>query len=383
MDEGRVVPLLASRTIKGLVSWGARNGVYYFLGNVPSHINHALPLYKVIGGTFIVLSRDAFEYCKRQGVDVVCIDDDSSLFLEFSPDEVGRTVCYLNTHARVVIYYEIYPIAEHLKAKQIMLTHGNSFKDYYIEWRQRYMPYYDLFAGLGPIWKLATEKAGVPSEKIIEVGLARSDEIIKGRRKQWATRRKVASKLGVSKWLKVVSYMPTWWGPTSVNELGKSILRCMPEDYLVIFRPHPSTPQAVIDEYVNLIEEERLNTFYLPEGNEWNLSLNDILISTDVLIGDMSSVVLEALLADIPILIAYGDGDRRQDVKLYDPVMPALRAYASIDMGNVGRVGNMVADAIRLGVNKDVYGESKDAVFYGLEGDNVDKIKTAIRRLMA
>ncbi len=380
MKEDVSEPRFCHKTIRNKYKWGTRNGVFYFLGNVPSHINHALPLYRSIGGTFIVLSEEAFRYCKNFGVDVVCATDNDSLFLEFTDDEVAATINYLNRHASVVIYYEIYPIARSVRAKHIMLTHGNSFKEYYIEWRQRYMPYYDLFAGLGPIWEEATRKAGVPKSNIIEVGLARSDEVLIKRHKRQAKRR-VYRALGISRKKSTVAYMPTWWGPTSVNDTGKEIIRELSEEYLVIFRPHPSTPKEVIDEYTAIIEDEKLNVFYLPEGNDLHISLNDILTAADVFIGDMSSVVLDALLADLPIIIAYGEGTRMQDKAIYTPMLPVITLYPSITHKTVSDINAIIQEAVRTGINPQAYSDTKKALFYGLDGDNVAVIKKVIKNV--
>ena len=244
-------------------------GIYYFLGNVPSHINHALPLYREIGGTFVVLSQEAYDYCKGYGVDVIMVDDNSGLFLQFDTSDVKDTIDYLNDNARVVIYYEIYPIAPLVKAKQIMLTHGNSFKDYYIDWRREFLPAYDYFAGLGPIWEEKTIDAGVDPDKILKVGLARQDDIIMNRGKN--SKAKKIQHAFNRRDKKIITYMPTWWGPTSANEVGKKIVRYISEEYILIFRPHPSTPGELINEYLDVISHDKLNTFYVPQGNSFGL----------------------------------------------------------------------------------------------------------------
>lgn len=353
------------------------NGVFYFLGNVPSHINHALPLYRSLGGTFVVLSQNSLEYCKSYGVDVIMVDDQPNLFLEFEGELVKDTIDFLNKHASVVIYYEIYPIAEHLSALQIMLTHGNSFKDYYIDWRRELMPFYDYFAGLGPLWEKKTIEAGVERDKILKVGLARQDDIVSSRGSDRKTK-KILKAFG-RRGKKVVTYMPTWWGPTSVNDVGLNILRYLSEEYVLIFRPHPSTPSELIDRYIEIIDTEKLNAFYVPEGNQYHLSIDDILSGSDLFIGDMSSVVLEALLAMKPILIAYGSGDRGQEEALYRPIFPALKAHPSITEHNVVKVNELIDAAINQSKSEVNYITSINRVFYGAEGGNVRQIEGFIK----
>ena len=129
---------------------------------------------------------------------------------------------------------------------------------------------------------------------------------------------------------------------------------------------------------MGVINSEKLNTFYVPEGNDFNLSIDDILNGSDLFIGDMSSVVLEALLTMKPILIAYGSGDRGQEEDLYRPIFPALKAYPSITENNVAEINKYIKAALDQPINKEHYTKSINRVFYGAEGGNIQQIKRII-----
>lgn len=381
MGESRITPLFSHRTLHNRHKWGTRQGVYYFLGNIPSHINHALDLYHSIGGTFVTLSEDVFHICERQGLDVICVDDKPELFLEFEDKKLERTIRYLNEHASVLIYYEIYPLAKSITSKQIMLTHGHSFKKYYIEWRQKYMPYYDLLAGLGPGWAEETASAGVAKEKVLKVGLVRSDAVIRDAGKVKGGRR-ISKLLDLDSAKPIITYMPTWWGPTSVHDVGIEILRNIPEKYSFIFRPHPQTPVELICKYQHIIDSEKLNACFVPEGGYKNVQLVDIYRASSAFIGDMSSVMLDALLTNKPLLFAYGNGEYSQEESVYEPIREIRDMYPSITMDNVRKIGSIVEEALNKEVNYPLYRQVQRRVFYGLEGNSKEIITRKIKDLL-
>lgn len=371
-----------ARHIRGHTdTWGARHGVYYFLGNVPSHVSHARPVYEKIGGTFVVTSQVAYDYCARQGVSVIMLDDRPDIFLQFPKSAVMQTISFLNENAAVVLFYDIFSINKYLKVPQVMLSHGNSFKDFYIEWRQEILPFFDYFAGLGPINEQTLVKKGVAPEKILPIGLARSDEIIKNAGR--ITGRKfIAKRLGLDHHKPIISYMPTWWGPTSVNDTGKMILRYMPEDYSFIFRPHPSTPQEVIDEYDRIITTEKLNAVYVPDGRFEGVGINEIYAASSLFIGDMSSVVLDAMLTDKPLLFAFGGGDRAQAESVYAPIHELFTASPHVTGENAPRIAEIVVQVLKKPVKKEVYDSANANVTYGLEGNNAQQIISAVKMIL-
>ena len=175
--------------------------------------------------------------------------------------------------------------------------------------------------------------------------------------------------------------MPTWWGPTSVNDVGKSLIRYISEEFILLFRPHPSTPQEVIDGYKRIIDTEKFNAFYLPEGNEFKLTIDDILIGSDVFIGDMSSVVLEAMLTKKPILIAYGSEDRRQDERLYAPINQVITQQPPITSRNVSAINQIIDDALKNPIDNTLYDTCIGNVFYGTNGDTIDVLIRNIKQL--
>jgi CDP-glycerol glycerophosphotransferase (TagB/SpsB family) len=300
------------------------------------------------------------------------LDDRPDIFLEYSRSEVEETINFLNKNANVVVYYEIFSINEYIKPPQIMLTHGNSFKDYYAGWREGYLKYFKYLAGLGPVWEKNTLLRGGSPEQIIKVGIARTDEMIQHAGS--VKRKAVARRLGLDPKKQIISYMPTWWGPTSVNDTGKQIMRNISEEYSVIFRPHPSTPPELINEYKSIIDTEKLNAVYVPDGAYDGVDIESIYLASSLFIIDMSSVLIDALLTDKPLIFAFGDNDRSQDESVYSPFKSFFNACKHIDSSNAFNVNTAIREALQSPVKDDILQAAKDAVVYDTNGDSVEKI---------
>lgn len=367
-------------TVRSNSKYGQRHGIYYFLGNIPAHLNHAILLYEQLGGTFVVLSEEFYEHCRHLGIPAIMLDNRPKAFLQFPRGQATKTINFLNQNASVVIYFEIFTISKYINVPQVFLSHGNSLKNYFIDWRKDVLPYYTVLAGLGPHWREQILQAGGSPKQVINMGGIRSDRIIKysGRVKG---RRKVAKKLGLTPRKPIVSYMPTWWGPTSVSDLGLSIVRNMSEEYSLIFRPHPQTPQDLIDKYLSVINKEKLNACYVPEENPQGISILQIYEATNLFICDMSSVVLDIILTKKPILFAFGSTGGRQSESSYEPIKEIFDMHESITAQNVRDENEIIQNALSSQMDEELMKLSISRVHYGLEGQNTKDTVELIKAL--
>ena len=379
MDSGTI----AHFTPRGVAhQWGTRNGVYYYLGGVASHLAHALPVYKKIGGTCIVTSRSAYDFCVKSNVAVVMLDDNPELFLQFEKKQVKKTIEYINTHARVVLYYEIFSINEWINVPQIMFAHGVGFKDYYIEWRQEYLKYFTYIAGLGPFWEERILTQGVKKKQLARVGVSRMDTVmnIEGR---VLGRRTLARRLGLDPAKPIISYMPTWWGPTSVNDTGKTIIRMLSERYSLIFRPHPSTPLELIREYEDIIATEKLNTVYFPDGKYKDVSIDDVYRASSAFIIDLSSVSIEAMMTDKPLLFAFGGSDRDQGEAIYDPIKNFYDMCEHITKDNAYLITESIERALRTKMDIASLNEAKALFTYDIRGTATEQTVELVKKTVS
>lgn len=353
------------------------NGIYYFLGNIPSHIAHALPLYERIGGTFVVISKKAEEALKMYNVPVVRLDDTPNLFLQFD-FSVKKTIDYLNKNARVVLFYELFGYSHFAKIKKpttIFLTHGNMLKSYMTAnpRRLKILEDYDYMAALSPHLKREfIEDDGIEARKMLDLGIARTDEVIKHRGKVFE-REKIASKLGLDPDAPMLSYMPTYWGGSSVHHIGKKIIQDLPEKYTLVFRPHPQTPTYIIEHYEAIIKNKP-NVRYVPDGFDKDINMLTLFNASSAIIGDVSSVMLEAILVDKPLIFAGVTGREELEQKDLSSIQELVEYSTRINVSNIDRLENLLDNSLARGIDNPIWTMIKDRVFFHHDGTSVDSI---------
>lgn len=366
-------------------------GIYYFLGNITSHVIHALPLWRVVGGTFIVTSKQAKLELLKYNVPVICIDDIPYVW------RIGRkgpykmreyisldkrfikTTDFLNTNAHVVVFYELFEFSTDVrisKPRTIFLTHGNMLKNYFKMHPKRLetIKYYDSIAALGPFMKQEFIKSGIDPSKLIEVGIARTDSIslLKGAIKIPES----MIRIGIPAHKPVISYMPTFWGDSSVGTLGLKILPLIPSSYTVIFRPHPQTPGKIIKKYTDIAAQHD-HIYCLPEKGLDGVSLQDLYSASAVIMGDLSSVMLEAILLDKPLIFVRPDSSTNPAP--HKQIEEILSFSQTISINNLNKTPSIVRTAIDDGVDKKLWNEVKARCFYDYGGGSVKRIATLIK----
>lgn len=369
------------------------SSVYYFLGNTTNHILHALPIYEKIGGTFITLSNKATNEVKtKYKVDNVININNSPYRIksygwkvkpiheyDFIDKQLKKTTDFLNDNAKVVVFYDLFDFDESVRLtnpKTLFLTHGNMIKDYMGQNdRVRKLEHYDYMAALGPHLKEKFTEKGIPNSKLVELGVARTDDVIRNR-----------SKVVVSPQLKslvgdankqIVAYIPTFWGASSIYLTGLNIIKYFPDDKTLIFRPHPHTPKKILRKYLRLIKSKD-NIFYIPDGKYTNISLVDIFDASSIIISDVSSVLLEAILTYKPLIFAYGSGVHRQQDQDYESIKE-IKDYSSyIDVNNVKNINDIILKSYADGVDKSIWDSTISNNFYHCNGSSIESIEKFI-----
>jgi hypothetical protein len=355
--------------------------VYYFLGTVTSHIIHALPLYKQLGGTFVVLSEKAREELRPYGVPVLVIDDRPEQFVKLS-FRIRATMRFLDRNAKVVLFYDLFklpPTAPLRKATTIYLSHGNGLKQFMNmnPARRRAVRDYDFFAGVGPSLKQRYIEDGVDPAKLVDIGIARTDQFVRNRGKVVASPRLI-EQMRIDPNRPVVAYVPTYWGATSVDGVGLDLVERVPDDVTLIFRPHPQTPDSILDRYRPLLD--RSNVVYAPLGR-FDVELVDILDAASVIVGDMSSVMVESILLDKPLIFAR-DAQGRDAADL--AAIQDLVDYAGqIRVEDPGSIHEIIQATIERGIDAELWAATKERMFFNYDGTAVTAICDLVRSLCA
>lgn len=374
------------------------NEIYYFLGNITSHILHALPLYKQLGGTFIVLSERAKKELDSYDVPVVVIDDRPHKWIRFGikvkpvnhyqkiGNDLKKTVDYLNKHAQVVIFYELFDFYQATKLtrpKTIFLTHGNMLKSYMQNGnRLEIIKQYDYMAALGPFLKKEfIEQDGIDPEKLVDIGIARTDEIVANKGKVILPKH-IIDELKLDPKKPIFSYIPTFWGPSSVYDTGLEIVRNFPDKYTLIFRPHPQTPSKIITRYLNIIKTKP-NVIYAPEGRFKNFGLVELFNASSAIIGDVSSVTLEAILTEKPLVFAYGADEHSHGANEYRAIQEIVSMSQIINPENARSITKILDTSLKNKINVKVWSTVIKRTFYHSNGTSVASIASFIKSLMS
>lgn len=372
------------------------SGIYYFLGNITSHILHALPLYQELGGTFVVLSKKAKREVEAYGVPVIAIDNKPYRWMRFGrkvkpvphytkiDNTLKKTTDYLNSHAKVVVFYELYDFSETVRLdrpKTIFLTHGNMLKDYMSQSnRLEIIKQYDYMAALGPYLKEQFTRSGINDKKLVDLGVARTDEVVKHQGKVIIPK-SLTSELSIDPHKKIIAYLPTFWGASSIYTTGLEIVKNIPDNFTLLFRPHPQTPAKLLHEYLRIIEQKD-NIIYAPEGRYSNLGLIDIFNASSAIIGDVSSVMLEAILTRKPLLFAYDTDSNKQPDSDYDSIKEVVKKSERIDMDTVADLSGLIYRSLKNGVDQRLWTQVIDRNFYYADGTSVAAIETFVESLL-
>lgn len=330
----------------------------------------------------MVISKSAEKALKMYDVPVVCLDDSPNLFLHFDRS-VKKTIDYLNKHAKVVLFYELFGYSRFARIKSpttIFLTHGNMLKSYMTmnPKRLKIMKDYDYMVALSPhLKKEFIEENGIDPKKLIDYGIARTDEVIRYKGKIHG-RSKIASILGLDPNLPMLSYMPTYWGASSVHHIGREMIRHLPDDYTLIFRPHPQTPGYIIDTYLSIIKR-RPNVRYAPDGFNRDIDMLSLFNASSAIIGDVSSVMLEAILVDKPLIFAGVTGREELESKDLSSIKELVDYSTRLNVNNIAYLKNLLESALIRDIDPDIWHATKERVFFHYDGTSVDSISSFIK----
>lgn len=357
-----------------------RSEVVYFLGNVTSHVVHALPLWREIGGEFVVLSHEACRRLETYNVPVRALDDlprrwqrtgprlrrtDQYLHV---PGSAARTLRFLEDNARVVVFYELFDFGRRRPrvSHTVHLGHGNWIKPYFSgRNRVELLGRHDHVVAPGPFGRSVMEAMGIESRQLRELGVARSDEVVarKGPRKLTPELLRV---IGEPAGAHIFTYVPTYWGPSSAESVGLELVRSVRDDQIMLVRLHPQTPGRLVAAYREAARSRP--HVHLLLGDAPGLGLIDLMAAADAVIGDVSSVMLEALLLDKPLVFA--GGDDALEILHGHPITQVVERSTVLRPG-ASAVDLALDSALTAGIDSLLWAETKRRLFYHADGTSV------------
>ena len=219
----------------------------------------------------------------------------------------------------------------------------------------------------------------------------------------------IYEKIGISN-KKIVTYMPTWCGLTSVKFTGKEILKNISDDYILLFRPHPSTPDYIIKDYLSIIEKKD-NILYIPENKYPDISIRDIYLLSDIFIADVSSVLTDSILTDKPIILALDNQDiiifddglytffksvlkkivffggqnpfkHRLISARYTPIKEIFDVVEKVNTTNAFLINEKIEKSLNNGIDTAAWTSVKNSFFYDVEGRSIEKLIDFVKSIL-
>ena len=208
------------------------------------------------------------------------------------------------------------------------------------------------------------EAFNIDEDKVYNLGVPRTDNLLNSEYKEYM-RLKLEAEYPSIVGKKIITYAPTFRGRPSERKNFKceldytKIVDMLDDDYVVILKLHP----AVNENSVYIPEEYKDKVLNLTRYND----INDLLIITDVLISDYSSVIFEYALLEKPMIFFAYDlesyVDERNFYYNYEDFVPGPIVKTNDEIINLIKGDNFDLDKVRTFRNEffeDIDGKSTE-----------------------
>lgn len=278
--------------------------IYYFANQI-YQLSYAWPLYREIGGSFIVRKTKTYFKFKRFLRGSV-----SSPGASFLGTPVVRKRKLKNTFdlTGLILSQSNSRIHNNKElARSVFIGHGTGDKKYGGKAHTLESYQYLFISGPKHLEKLKDVGLKFPEESLIRIGNLRFDDYLSGENDREALK----SKMGLGKRnrsRKTVLYAPTWqWGNGTLNKYAKLFIKTITKEHNLIIRPHHFDAHQ-LPALKLWAASHGIRNVYFSNPNRITRSdtMHDFLVS-DILISDTSSILYEYLITGKPIVVANTD----------------------------------------------------------------------------
>ncbi len=330
--------LYCNRIIDNLFIFGSTNG-NAFAGNsrvIFEYLCENMDYYCV----WMTASRNVYDYLKKRNYNVLLSTD------------IFKAIKFLKSAKLIFITHgfgDISLIDFSIKTKLIFLAHGISFKKggddiregiFQRKIKEKLLKDITIFIDNSEQnIKFKMSAYGLPYKKFLITGYPRNDILCNYTNE---LKKEIKNRLLLEENHEIILYAPTfreYQYKSPLNEeflsnLNESLIK---EKKILLYKPHPFRKKLNLNKYKNI------------KSIDPNIDITDLLIISDILITDYSSVFIDYLLTDKPVIFFAHDLDQFKRVRdfYYD--------YESFVPGPIVKSGNDLIDKL-----KDLNKLSKD-----------------------
>jgi len=349
--------------------------IHYFSIQVYQN-SHAWPLYRELGGTFLVPSLKRWWQFKRYMRNGNLFPEHKT-FLNTPPVSILNIKKPINVDG-VVLSLSTATLEQAGKnSTTVFIGHGTGDKRYPGNQTKKQFDLFDYIfvSGEKHLAKLKDTGIDVPEAKLIKTGNLRFDDYVNNR----IDANRVVENLGIiDARRKNILYAPTWrWGNGTLLKYAIPFSKSLGDEYNLIIRPH-AHDRMHISKLQAEIKRLGLQHIYFSRPSDLlnHDTLDDFYIS-DLLISDTSSIVYEYLITQKPLIVIDNDFNDGHNMPLKYDINSIVKRYdESTDISSL--VGDMLEhhDPIKNG-----YHDMLHNCFYFNDGGNIARAVKFLKHL--
>tara|TARA_Y100001970_G_C14184193_1_gene831563 strand:+ start:647 stop:1702 length:1056 start_codon:yes stop_codon:yes gene_type:complete len=339
----------------------------FYLANQVYQLSYAKPIYKKLGGAFLVSNYRKLVKFKWQLRKLDATDNQISV--STNSKIVKKNIKNLSNFNGVIISQSNTRIISHdSNIKTIFVGHGTGDKKY--GGNPEILLSYDYHFISGPkhLAKLYDVGINIPKDCLISIGNPRFDYYLNIKEKT-----KYLNYLGVKDLsLPTVLYAPTWkWGGGTLRKLVYKLSKKLSGRFNLIIRPHHFDIHLIPWLRLWVILEGLENIYFSNPNNILNEDTMDVFASSDILVSDTSSLIYEYLITGKPIIRVKTEDE--QDLHNMPTEMTIIGKSDVLDPDNL----DLIIDKIELNLNdrpyKKIYQKMLSDCFYFNDGSSTKR----------
>jgi len=281
--------------------------IFYLTSNA-YQVSNGFPLYRQLGGTFLVKSFKRWVQFKKYLQGGNC---HSKIHTFLNTPLVKRVDVRkpLDFEGIFIFLANMSVRCSHPNAKTVFIGHGTGDKPYQGKNAGERLEAIDFHFISGPkhMEKLRDTHVALAENRLIKIGNMRFDDYINGK----IDKERMLRTVGINdRSRKTVLYAPTWeWGKGTLLKYGKKFCRELSKQFNVIIRPH-AHDRMHIRKMRRWANNEGLQHVYFSNPSDIiRHDTIDVFLISDILLSDTSAVLYEYLVTEKPIIVIKSDYD--------------------------------------------------------------------------